>query len=534
MKDPLRILHLEDSTDDADLIQAALAAQGLPARVQLAVSRDDFLNALNSEGFDLILSDSSVPGFSGQAALALTRQQCPGVPFIFVSGYDDSDDKQARDSGAEAAFVSKAALERLAPTIERALKASQRPAQQAASGAGERPVERLIGVIQELSLARDLETVMTIVRQAARELTGADGATFVLRDRHLCYYADEDAIAPLWKGSRFPMSACISGWVMRNRTPAVIEDIYKDPRIPVDAYRPTFVKSLAMVPIRTAAPIGAIGNYWARPYQATPEQLRLLQALANSTSIAMENVQLYSELEQRVRQRTEQLEAANRELEAFSYSVSHDLRAPLRHIDGFSQLLLVQSGALLDDNGLDCLERIRRASERMGHLIDDLLRLSRIARTEVRKEAVDLAELAREVASDLQNAMPGRQVDIRIEEDLPATGDLRLLRIVLENLLSNAWKYSAKNPHPRIIFGCTQQPRDLHVFYVQDNGAGFDMTHAERLFAPFQRLHPESEFPGIGIGLATVQRIIHKHGGRIWAEASPGQGATFFFTLGQT
>jgi light-regulated signal transduction histidine kinase (bacteriophytochrome) len=286
-----------------------------------------------------------------------------------------------------------------------------------------------------------------------------------------------------------------------------------------------------MVPIRAESPIGAIGNYWAQPHRATPQQLNLLQALANSTAIALENVQLYNELEQRVTQRTHQLEAANQELEAFSYSVSHDLRAPLRHLDGFSQMLLEQSGDLLGSDGLDYLNRMRRASQRMGQLIDDLLRLSRISRTEMLRETVDLTAMARDIIADLQAGAPERQVTVVIEQELSAHGDLRLLRVLLENLLANAWKYSARTPRARISVGSTGQTLNLHTYYIRDNGAGFDMAHADRLFSPFQRLHTETEFPGNGIGLATVQRIIHKHGGRIWPEAAPGEGATFFFTL---
>lgn len=175
-------------------------------------------------------------------------------------------------------------------------------------------IEALVTVVQKLSLARDLETVMSIVRVAARELTGADGATFVLREQGQCFYAEENAISPLWKGRRFPMEACISGWVMLHREPALIEDIYKDPRIPVDAYRPTFVRSLAMVPIRAFDPIGAIGNYWGRRHRPTAQEMKLLQALADTTAVALENVRVYAELEQRVRDRTAELRALNDEL----------------------------------------------------------------------------------------------------------------------------------------------------------------------------------------------------------------------------
>lgn len=176
-------------------------------------------------------------------------------------------------------------------------------------------MEGLVETVQRLSLARDIATVQEIVRHAARQLTGADGATFVLRDQDRCYYADEDAIAPLWKGQRFPMSACISGWAMLNRRSAVIPDIYADDRIPHDAYRPTFVKSLVMVPIRTLDPIGAIGNYWASPHTPTEEEVKLLQALADTTAVAMENVRVFTELEDRVRARTKELEEANLQLE---------------------------------------------------------------------------------------------------------------------------------------------------------------------------------------------------------------------------
>jgi GAF domain-containing protein len=184
-------------------------------------------------------------------------------------------------------------------------------------------LELLVDVVQELSLTRTLDAVMQIVRTAARRLTGADGATFVLRDGEHCHYAEEDAIAPLWKGRRFPLSACISGWVMLHREPVVIPDIYADARIPVAAYRPTFVKSLVMVPIRTIAPLGAIGNYWAESHQATEHEVRLLQTLADTTAVALENVQVYQELEQRVHNRTAELQQANDELRRALDHITH-------------------------------------------------------------------------------------------------------------------------------------------------------------------------------------------------------------------
>lgn len=393
-----------------------------------------------------------------------------------------------------------------------------------------RAMKRLVDAVQRLSLARTLDDVMAVVRHAARELTGADGATFVLRDGDKCFYADEEAIAPLWKGQRFPMSACISGWAMLNRHVAAIEDIYADPRIPQDAYRPTFVKSLVMVPIRPESPIGAIGNYWASRHLASPHEIEMLQALANTTAVALEDVALYSELERRVKERTLQLEQTNQELEAFSYSVSHDLRAPLRHINGFAGALVEEYGQSLDETAQNYISRINAGAAEMARLIDDLLRLARFTRAEMKNERVDLSAIAREISAKLRTDNPGRNAELRIEEGLQVSGDKGLLQAVMENLLSNAWKYSAKTDQAIIEFGKIPGPGDP-VYFVKDNGAGFDMNYASKLFVPFQRLHHASEFAGHGVGLATVRRIISRHGGRIWAEAAPGKGATFYFTL---
>ena len=534
----LRILHLEDNTDDVDLVRLSLARGGLNCDILPVNSGDSFLAALQRPEFDVILSDSGVPGYDGRAALAAAHDRCPGVPFIIVSGHPQRDNNpqvQARAAGA----VAKSELEQLAPTIRNVLQNSTPAREEELETASYVwGMQQLVSVVQRLALARNLQSIMEIVRHAARTLVGADGATFVLRDGDNCFYAEEDAIGPLWKGRRFPLSACISGWAMLNRQPAVIEDIYQDARIPHEAYRPTFVKSLVMMPIRTLAPVGAIGVYWSRQHRATSEEVDLLQALADSTAVAIESVDVLASLEQRLVERTgelqrrsAQLEMLNRELEAFSYSVAHDLRAPLITIDGFTQVLLESGGDKLGATDRNHLERICGGARRMHRLINDLLQLSKIVRAPMQHTNVDLSRMAQEIVRALRDSSPERAAAIVIADNLTSTGDAGLLRIALENLFSNAWKFTSKSANPRIEFGARLDRSGRRAYYIRDNGAGFDPRFAANLFSPFRRLHAESQFPGTGIGLATVQRIVHRHSGEIWAEAAVERGACFYFTL---
>ncbi|MCD6359627.1 MAG: GAF domain-containing protein [Armatimonadetes bacterium] len=240
--------------------------------------------------------------------------------------------------------------------------------------------------------------------------------------------------------------------------------------------------------------------------------------------------ELNEQLERRVQERTAELAAANRELESFAYSVSHDLRAPLRAITGFSRALTEELEEVLDEQGRDYLRRIIDAGERMGQLIDDMLKLSRLTRVEMERENVDLTALAREVDDELRRLQPDRDVQFTAQEGITGYGDRVLLQAVLTNLLENAWKFTEGRPTARVEFGAMEMDGEM-VYYVRDNGIGFDMSYADKLFLPFQRLHRVDEFPGTGIGLATVRRIVNRHGGRVWAEGEPDKGATVYFTL---
>lgn len=263
---------------------------------------------------------------------------------------------------------------------------------------------------------------------------------------------------------------------------------------------------------------------------STLEWIGIVDDIHERALYSEEISRLNSQLEQHVQERTAELESVNKELEAFSYSVSHDLRAPLRSIDGFSQALLEDYNDAMDDTGRDYLARVRAAAQRMGILIDDLLNLSRVSRAEIDRQPQDLSAMAADIVTGLRETDPQRNVEIQIAAGLEACGDGRLMHVVLDNLLNNAWKYTGKTSGARIEFGMRDY-NGISSFFIQDNGAGFDMAYAARLFNAFQRLHDVRDYPGTGVGLATVQRIIRRHGGQIWAEAEVGKGATFYFTL---
>jgi len=287
--------------------------------------------------------------------------------------------------------------------------------------------------------------------------------------------------------------------------------------------------------------VGAV-DYLVKP--VVPEFVRskvsVFVELAKKTELLRRQTRLLQESEQEARElaatRAElvrDLEHKNRELESFSYAVSHDLRAPLRRIESFARALTESQADKLDGTGIRFLDRIREASQQMSQLIDDVLHLSRLTRAELRDQELDLSAIVAMILDRFKEAEPERSVDMKIRPGVIASGDAQLIRVALHNLLENAWKFTSKQPDARIEFGVTNIAGEP-TYFVRDNGAGFDMTYVERLFGPFQRLHLNSEFPGTGIGLATVQRIIHRHGGKVWAEGTVGQGATFHFTIGRS
>jgi signal transduction histidine kinase len=292
------------------------------------------------------------------------------------------------------------------------------------------------------------------------------------------------------------------------------------------------VHSYVVVPILArSATLGTLSMFRSAPGRSyTPDDLTLLYDLADRAGLAIATARLYDELEQRVRDRTAELEAANKELEAFSYSVAHDLRAPLRAIAGFSQALADDCADRLTGEELTHLDRVRASANRMGKMIDALLYFSRTTRQRVDRSAVDLTALARAIVARLREADPSRAVDVVIAPDLVARADAGLVDLVLSNLLGNAWKFTSKVASPRIELG-RERDGDHLFFFVRDNGAGFDPTYAHKLFGVFERLHTEAEFEGTGIGLATVRAIVRRHGGTIRAMGAVNGGATFYFTL---
>lgn len=326
-----------------------------------------------------------------------------------------------------------------------------------------------------------------------------------------------------------------AGYTLRSKEPVIVRDLPSESRFrgPSLLVEHEVVSGMSVIIYGSDGPYGVLGTHSREQRLFSRDDIHFIQAVANILGSAVERKRFearlraaQADLERRVEERTAELKAAYEELEAFSYSVSHDLRAPLRGIEGFSQALREDYGHKLDAQARSYIDRVTAAASRMSELIDNLLKLSRYATAELHSAEVDLSRVAVEIVAELQASDPGRTVEVTVSEELSSRGDESLVRVVLENLLGNAWKFTRGRNPARVEVG-----RNGEAFYVRDNGAGFDMEYAETIFAPFHRLHGQEKFEGTGIGLATVRRVINRHGGRIWAEGEPGRGATFYFTL---
>lgn len=380
-----------------------------------------------------------------------------------------------------------------------------------------------------VSQPRELQQALDQIVAAVTRHVGADSASVVLWDP----VKEESTVsASTVPGQTAQMAAQredgATRWIIDHAQPLVVPDVRDDPfgANPL----PAEFRNGAYAGVPLLAEGRAIGVLYAlsrRPRKFSQHELDFMAALANRAAIAITKVQIY----QKLKARTRQLATSARELESFTYSVSHDLRAPLRHIDGFTKILVEDYGDQLGPEARRHLDRVRAAAQKMGALIDDLLALSRLEKKKITRQRVDLVSLTHEIIEEQKTDLGDREVEFVVGDLLPAQCDPTLIRAVLQNLIENAIKFTRPREKARIEIGCDVQPDGVPAYYVRDNGVGFDMKYVDKLFGVFQRLHKAEEFEGTGVGLATVRRVIHKHGGRVWAEGEPGKGATFYFTL---
>jgi PAS domain S-box-containing protein len=499
----LRILMIEDVVHDATLVEHTLKDGGFDFVFKRVDNEAEFIEELSGFGPSVILSDHGLPSFDGFTALSLAQQQAPDVPFIFVTGsLGEEMTIKALKSGA-ADFVLKHRLVTLPAAVHRALRqvefrVQRRKAEQALLSSEER--YRSLVELSPDALFVAIEDHVIFINSAGVKLLGATEPKELVGSRVEELIHPED-----WKD--------VHEQLERVRTEGKAVPFLEQRMLRLDG---TVVDvEIAAAPLVFAGQQAAqVIAHDIRERKRAEEEIRTLN----------------TDLEQRVRERTVELEAANKELEAFSYSVSHDLRAPLRHIEGFVEILTSSSAQSLDEESRRHLETIAESAKQMGRLIDDLLTFSRTARAELTKAKTDLSSLVQSAIRDLEQECRQRDVQWSIGALPEVEADHALLRQVLLNLLGNALKYTRTRKQARIEVGGDSKETE-HVIFVRDNGVGFDMRYAHKLFGVFQRLHRATDFEGTGVGLANVRRIIHRHGGRCWAEAELDKGATFSFSL---
>jgi PAS domain S-box-containing protein len=504
MSQPLRLLIVEDSDDDVNLLLRVLRQGDYEPAYEVVSTPEAMRTALAGQEWDVITCDHAMPHFSTPAALALAQELCPDVPFLIVSGESDLQLVVSLMKMGAQDFIPKRELTRLVPAIARELGEAvgrrERRRAEDALRVSETRYRRLFETAQDGIFILDADTGRIL-----------DANPFLVE---MLGYAHEALVGKeLWELGLFKdIEASKQAFAILQRDGYIR---YED------------------LPLETRDGRHIAVEFVSNAYTVAHQHVIQCNIRDITTRKQAEAAihRLTAELEQRVQERTSQLAALNHELEAFNYSVSHDLHAPLRRIEGFVDALQDDYATRLDAEGLALIQRIRASTQHMTTLIDAFLTLTRFARQELIWQVVDLSALAHRIADELHDSDPTRQVDWVIAEGLTTHGDAQLLRIVLDNLLSNAWKFTASRVTARIDVGAVPQAAGGVAYVVRDNGVGFDMAYADKLFGAFQRLHSDQDFPGTGIGLATVQRIIHRHGGRVWAEGAVDQGATVFFTL---
>jgi signal transduction histidine kinase len=484
------ILLFEDDPADAIIIEDQLWSTEAVhnARLTRVERLADGLNQLRRQRFDLALLDLSLPDSKGIETFEKLHRAAPDLPVIVVTGLHD---------------------ELVAFRILR-------------EGAQDYLPKNRIGIgdsiARAIHVAIERNRLRVELSRRAEQLAKSEASVRSIIE------SSSDAILVVDRDGKVHFANPTAGVMFRRKTNELLAHPFG---FPLAAEEATELDIICLDGEPGIAEMRVSEMEW----DGQPAYLVSLHDVTDRKRSEQQIQELNATLERRVTARTVQLEAANRELDSFCHSVSHDLRTPVRHIAGFASILNGRHRTQLDSDGQRCLNQILESTARMNELIDDLLNLSRVSRADLTIRPVNLGALARRVVDKLRVMNPDRRVEVEMGDDIPVMGDSGLLLIVLENLLGNAWKFTSKKSEGYIEVGSFRNPAGGRICFVRDNGAGFDMQYAGKLFGTFQRMHGEDEFPGTGVGLATVRRIINRHGGRIWAEAAPDQGATFFFTL---
>ncbi|MGD0792744.1 MAG: ATP-binding protein [Terriglobales bacterium] len=504
MSQALRLLIVEDSKDDADQLLSVLRPAGYEPSYEIVDTSPAMRTALEYRDWDVITSDHSMPQFSAPAALALAKELRPNAPFIVVTGENNLDLAVSLMKGGAKDYILKDELARLVPTIEEVMRevevGRERRRAEESLKVSESRYRRLFDTAQDGILILDADTgQITDVNPYLIKMLGYPREDFMGKKLwEIGTFKDSEA-----SKSTF-LALQSQGYVRYEDLPLQASD---DRRIDVE-----FVSNVYMVGAEKVIQCNIRNITRRKEAEAEIEELN-------------------AELEQRLKDGAVQLEVLTKETKRLNYSISHDLRGPLRWISGFSKSLQDDYASKLDADGQHSIEKIRDSAECMSVMLDGLVEVANFSRTDIRRELVNLTAMVHQIVAELRRSAPERNVEFVVAGCITVNGDPKLLRRVLENLLNNAYKFTAKRADARIEFGTAPQPDGRVAYFVRDNGIGFDMAYADRLFGAFQRLHSAKEYPGAGIGLAVVERIVHRHGGQVWAEGAENTSATFYFTL---